>query len=78
MTEFPAYLQARQPDQFFIEEVPDMAKTCTAVEGDSHNEDDPKSDLWEFMRRCCAAGYAVRSWNADHGMFVGVPHERAA
>ena len=87
MIEFPAYLHARQPDQFFIEEVPDMAKFFTNMSGsqvvskaNEYDEDceDPKSDLWEFMRRCCAAGYAVRSWEADHGLFVEVPRTRTA
>ena len=46
------------------------------AEEDEEDEEVPKSDLWEFMRRCCAAGYAVRSWHADHGLFVDVPRAR--
>ena len=45
---------------------------------DDEDDGDPKSDLWEFMRRCNAAGYAVRSWEADHAVFVKVPRPRTA
>ena len=84
MVEFPKYLEVRQPDQFFIEEVREIARVPFIVkssggrEDDDSEDEDTKSDLWEFMRRCNTAGYAVRSWEADHALFVEAPRPRRA
>lgn len=78
MVDFPKYLAVRKPEQFFIEEVPDIARRRQLPDdGDeSIDEGEEASDLWEFMRRCVAAGFAVRSFKADHKMFVNVPRPR--
>ena len=88
MDEFPEYLRVRQPDQFWIEEVKEIAQTPFrpmedvklsgghVVDDEDDGETTPLSDLWEFMHRCNAAGYAVRSWEADHAIFVDVRRPR--
>ena len=66
MEEWKEYLEARQPDCFFIEQVPEF------------DTPDPKgvSYLKRFTRMCAAQGYSMRALRLSHGIWVELPRER--
>ncbi len=74
MVQFPAYLRARRPGQWFAEEVEDMDRFQIPDQDDTI--DAVQTDLWKFCLLCAQLGYAVRSFEADHILFAQVPRAR--
>lgn len=74
MVQWPLYLKTRRPGCWFVEEVPDMEAYQTPDVDDTIDAD--QTDLWRFALSCCHEGYAVRTFEADHGLFAKIPRHR--
>ena len=69
MNGFPAYLAARKPKCFFLENVAELSKVSP--------RGSPDTFLVILMRRASRLGYSCRAVIMDHGVFMdGVPRER--
>ena len=69
MTQWPLYLRTRGPRAWWIENVPEIGAYYSS-------DNDAETHLELFMRLCCAEGYAVRAFHADHNVFSEVPRPR--
>jgi hypothetical protein len=75
MHDFPRHLRSRRPRSWWLENVPEIATTpCIDCEEDGDGK--RASDLWQLCFLCCQAGYAVRTIEIDHNLFVEVPRKR--
>ena len=68
MREFDQYLDARTPDGFCIEEVPEFNHQVRGGSGETH--------LTIFAAQCVKRGYCIRAGLLDHGVWSEVPEIR--